>query len=65
MGKKRPNAAQKRLAHVRALRDEYFSEEPTLEEQLAMKDARIAQLELELDVLRAKLRRQRPKPDVG
>lgn len=63
MGKKRPSVAEQRLAHVRALRDEFFSDEPSLEQQLAQKDERIAHLEREVDLLRAQLRTQRKEPE--
>lgn len=65
MGKKRPSVAEQRLAHVRALREEFFSDEPSLEEQLELKDERIAQLERELDLLRAKLRTERKEPEAS
>lgn len=63
MGTKRPNATERRLSRVRALKAEFFAEEMTVEEQLAAKDARIAELEREVEVLRLKLDRQRPLPE--
>lgn len=63
MGTKRPNATERRLSRVRALKAEFFAEEMTVEEQLAVKDARIAELEREVEVLRLKLERQRPRPE--
>ena len=63
MGTKRPNATERRLSRVRALKAEYFAEEMTIEEQLAVKDARIVELEREVEVLRLKLERQRPRPE--
>lgn len=56
MANKRPSIAAQRLAHVRAIKDEYFHEELTIEERLRLKDERIAELERELDILRARLR---------
>lgn len=63
MGKRRPSVAEKRLARVRALKDEFFSDDLTLEEQLHAKDAQIARLEREIDILRAKLKNQRSEPE--
>lgn len=61
MGATRPNATERRLARVRALKAEFFGEELSVEEQLAAKDIRIAELEREVEVLRLKLERQRPE----
>ena len=63
MGTKRPNATERRLSRVRALKAEFFADEMTVEEQLAAKDARIVELEREVEVLRLRLERQRPQPE--
>jgi len=63
MGKKRPNAEQRRLSQLRALRDEHFPEADALEEQLAEKDRRIAELEREVELLQLKLSRPRSSPE--
>jgi len=63
MGEKRPNAEQRRLSQLRALRDEHFPEADELERQLAEKDRRIAELEREVEVLQLKLSRSRSTPE--
>lgn len=63
MGEKRPNARQRRLSQLRALRDEHFPESDVVEEQLAEKDRRIAELEREVELLRLKLSRVRSAPE--
>jgi|GEM_PF-2451015 len=63
MGTKRLNATERRLARVRALKAEFFAEEMTADEQLDIKDARIAELEREVEILQLKLERQRPRPE--
>ncbi len=42
---KAQSVTEKRLAHVRALKAQYFAEDLTIEEQLQAKDARISDLE--------------------
>ena len=59
MANKRPSIAEQRLAHVRAIKEEFFHEELTVEERLHLKDERIAELEREIDILRAQLRQRR------
>lgn len=63
MASRRPSIAEQRLAHVRAIKEEFFHEELSLEEQLQIKDARIAELERELEELRGRLRRSRSNPE--
>lgn len=63
MGRKRPSVAEKRLARVRALKDEFFNDELTLEQQLHAKDAQIVRLEREIDLLRAQLGNRRSEPE--
>jgi chromosome segregation ATPase len=66
MASRRPSIAEQRLAHVRAIKEEFFHEELSLEEQLQVKEARIAELEREVEDLRERLRRSRSDPeDVG
>ena len=60
MGTQRPNASERRLSRVRALRAEFFPDELSFDEQLAIKDDRIAALEREVEVLQLQLERQRP-----
>lgn len=57
MDKKRQNTSERRLAQVRALKERYFSEELTVEERLAAKDARIQLLETEVAELKLRLER--------
>ena len=64
MGSSRPGADQRRLKQVRAIRQEYYGHEPTLEEQLAEKDRQIQKLTDEIAELRALLmQRERPEPE--
>ncbi len=63
MGKVRPNAEQRRLSKLRALKSEHFPETDRLADQLAEKDRRIAELEREVEVLRLKLSRSRSTPE--
>ncbi len=63
MGTKRPNATERRLSRVRALKAEFFADEMTVDEQLAAKDARIVELEREVEILRLRVERQRPAPE--
>ena len=63
MASRRPSIAEQRLAHVRAIKEEFFHEELSLEEQLQVKDARIAELERELEDLRERLQRSRSAPE--
>lgn len=63
MGEKRQNAEQRRLSQVRALKEQHFPEADALEEALAEKDRRIAELEREVDLLRLKLSRARTSPE--
>lgn len=65
MGKNRPSAAEKRLAHVRALKNEFYNDEPSADDLLAEKDARIAELEREVDILRARLKTHRAEPETA
>lgn len=57
MGERKPNAEQRRLSLLRALREEHFPEGEELADQLAEKDRRIAELEREVELLRLKLSR--------
>ena len=64
MGSTRPGADKRRLKQVRAIRQEYYGHEPTLEEQLAEKDRQIQKLTDEIAELRALLvQRERPEPE--
>jgi len=64
MGSSRPGADQRRLKQVRAIRQEYYGHELTLEEQLADKDRQIKKLTDEIAELRALLvNRERPEPE--
>ncbi len=65
MGEKRQNAEQRRLSQVRALKEQHFPESDALEEALAEKDRRIAELEREVDLLRLKLSRTRTSPETN
>lgn len=57
MGESQLNAEQRRLAALRALRQEHYPVEDALENELAEKDRRIAELERENELLRLKLSR--------
>lgn len=63
MASRRPSIAQQRLARVRAIKEQFFTEELTLEQRLEVKDARIAELEQEILELNALLRDQRSQPE--
>lgn len=63
MASRRPSIAEQRLAHVRAIKEEFFHEELSIEEQLQIKEARIAELEREIADLREALRRSRSDPE--
>lgn len=64
MGPRRANADERRLQHVRAIRDAYYGPDKSLEHELAEKDARIAELTAEVDRLKAVLgERVRPEPE--
>ena len=68
MGSRRQSTTERRLAHVRAIKDRYFAEELTVEERLEAKDARIALLEGQVAELQQRLDRleraqtQTPRP---
>lgn len=55
MASRRPNTTERRLAHVRAIKDQFYAEEQTLQEQLEAKDERIAELEREVELLQERL----------
>ena len=55
MASRRPNTTERRLAHVRAIREQFYAEELTLQEQLEAKDERIAELEREVELLQERL----------
>jgi len=61
MGERKLNAEQRRLSKVRALKEEHFPDSPSLEDQLAAKDRRIAELEREVEILELKLARRMPE----
>lgn len=63
MGTRRPSIAQQRLARVRAIKEQYYAEDLTLEQRLEIKDARIEELELENADLRARLHAARARPE--
>ncbi|MDW3176702.1 MAG: hypothetical protein R8J94_04860 [Acidimicrobiia bacterium] len=63
MASRRPTIAQQRLARVRAIKEQFFTEELTLEQRLEVKEARIAELEKEILDLKALLREQRSQPE--
>ena len=67
MGSRRQNTTERRLAHVRAIKDQFYADEPSLEDQLKARDRRIAELEREVETLRLQLaqqrRKQRPQPE--
>jgi len=56
MAKKRPPVAQQRLARVRAIKDEFFTQDMTFEERLELRDARIIELERQVAELHERLR---------
>jgi hypothetical protein len=55
MASRRPNTTERRLAHVRAIKEQFYAEELTLQEQLDTKDERIAELEREVEFLQERL----------
>ncbi|MFT7475837.1 MAG: hypothetical protein ACI81L_002779 [Verrucomicrobiales bacterium] len=67
MGSKRQNTTERRLAHVRAIKDQFYADEPSLDEQVEAKDRRIAELDREVETLQLQLRqermKQRPEPE--
>jgi len=63
MGAKRPNAEERRLARVRALRAQHFPEPVSVEEDLAEKDRRIVKLEKEVELLRLRISQARKVPE--
>ncbi|MFT7474091.1 MAG: hypothetical protein ACI81L_001011 [Verrucomicrobiales bacterium] len=67
MGSRRQNTTERRLAHVRAIKDEFYADEPSLDEQLETKDQRIVELDREVEMLRLQLlqerKKQHPEPE--
>ncbi len=59
MATRRPSIAQQRLARVRAIKEQYYTDDLSLEERLEVKDDRVAQLEREVAELRARLHAER------
>ena len=65
MGEMRPNAEQRRLERVRALREKHYPSEAKALEELEEKDQQIADLERKVELLGLKLERSRPTPETG
>lgn len=63
MGEMRPNAEQRRLERVRALREKHYPSEAKALEELEEKDQQIADLERKVELLGLKLERSRPTPE--
>jgi len=63
MGEKQPNAEERRLARVRALRAKHFPEPQSHEEDMARKDERIDELEKEIEILRLRIAQSRKLPE--
>lgn len=63
MAIRRPSIAQQRLARVRAIKEQFFTEEMPIEQRLSVKDARIDELEREVADLRSRLRAERTEPE--
>lgn len=64
MGSRRQNTSERRLAHVRAIKDQFYTDGISVEEQLVAKELRIAELEHEIADLRERLRDRRSEPEL-